>query len=427
MQSSGRLTELDAMRGVASLAVVVGHAIYNLPSRDLPIIRIMTTTPLRPFIDGRLAVIFFFVLSGLVLTRALLADHRRGFAVYAIRRVIRLCLPVAAVAMLSAILYVACHAPEAAPNPTGWLRIAGWGDVPSPWSVFRQATLIGVDGQFQLDPVLWTLVHELRFSLLLPLVIVLVAKWDPCGGMLLLTAGSLLFGLQIGDRLAAGAMLPSLTYLALQTAIFVWVASRASLLQSIFLSTSQSVAARWKPLGGCVVAGIVFGWHYSDGGTVMLGNNLAEGVMATLYFLPCFLVGAALSFGSMERFAPASNGRVRCIVGAVALLCFDNIFATVAAATLLILLAGQPGRLRTLLRTGPLVFLGRVSFSVYLVHLPLLFALSYALRNALPGAAINAVWVILVVPAAWMFYRVVELPAQRLARRIGRSPMVAAA
>jgi peptidoglycan/LPS O-acetylase OafA/YrhL len=125
MRNSGRLTELDAMRGIAALAVVVAHAIFNLPNADAPIIRIMTATPLRPLIDGRLAVIFFFVLSGLVLTRNLLAGPRPAFVVYALRRVIRLGLPAAAVVVRSAGSYVAWYAPEAAPNPTGWLRIDG--------------------------------------------------------------------------------------------------------------------------------------------------------------------------------------------------------------------------------------------------------------------------------------------------------------
>jgi peptidoglycan/LPS O-acetylase OafA/YrhL len=159
----------------------------------------------------------------------------------------------------------------------------------------------------------------------------------------------------------------------------------------------------------------------------MLGNNLSEGLLATLYFLPCFLAGAALSLGALERFAPARKNRTRCIVAAVALLCFDNILATVSAAVLLVLLARQPGRLGTFPRSTPLVFLGRISFSLYLVHLPLLFALSSALRDVLPGGAINTVWILLTVPVAWVLYRVVELPAQDLARRAGRLPTVVAA
>jgi peptidoglycan/LPS O-acetylase OafA/YrhL len=121
--------------------------------------------------------------------------------------------------------------------------------VPWAWSVARQVLLIGADGNFQLDPVLWTLVHEPRFSWLLPMVIVLATKWDPRGGMLLLTAGSVLFGLQIGDRVVAGTrpgseMLSALAYPALQAMVFFWMVMRVSLPRAISLSTGESVAAR---------------------------------------------------------------------------------------------------------------------------------------------------------------------------------------
>jgi peptidoglycan/LPS O-acetylase OafA/YrhL len=66
-----------------------------------------------------------------------------------------------------------------------------------------------------------------------------------------------------------------------------------------------------------------------------------------------------------------------------------------------------------------LVFLGRISFGLYLVHVPLLLGMSHGLHGILPMGAILALWIPLTLPAAWILCRVVDEPAQRLARLFG--------
>jgi peptidoglycan/LPS O-acetylase OafA/YrhL len=172
------------------------------------------------------------------------------------------------------------------------------------------------------------------------------------------------------------------------------------------------------------VTGALLAFHIGAGGRIMLGGSVAESFLATVYFAPAFLAGVALALGALEQFTVRPRDRVFCVIGALALLSYDNLFATATAAVLLIQVAEQPGRLRTLLRTDPLVFLGRISFSLYPVHLPLLLLLSFGLHSLLPGGMINAIWLVLSVPASWVFYRAAELPARSLARRVGRSPTI---
>ena len=84
--SAPRLSELDALRGIAAFLVLVHHArVLGLDPRpfDNPLLErgahmLMHFSPLRVLEFGREAVLFFFVLSGYVLTRALL---RSGQAV----------------------------------------------------------------------------------------------------------------------------------------------------------------------------------------------------------------------------------------------------------------------------------------------------------------------------------------------------------
>ena len=65
--------------------------------------------------------------------------------------------------------------------------------------------------------------------------------------------------------------------------------------------------------------------------------------------------------------------------------------AIYAGAVLLIVLARQPGRFRAALRCGPLAWLGGISFSLYLVHVPVLVASVHLLHDAWPPAAIALV------------------------------------
>lgn len=76
---------------------------------------------------------------------------------------------------------------------------------------------------------------------------------------------------------------------------------------------------------------------------------------------------------------------------------------------------GSPKHLPEFLTAKPLVWLGLISYSLYLWH-PLVFAIGRYL-----GAGIG--WqVVASLPVAWLSYRIVELPAQKWARRHFHGP-----
>ena len=71
----------------------------------------------------------------------------------------------------------------------------------------------------------------------------------------------------------------------------------------------------------------------------------------------------------------------------------------------------------------PLVFTGTVSYSLYLIHFPL-FKLAGAVWFQLYGSKPESFLVptlatVLVVPLAWIFYRLIELPTHELGRHWG--------
>ena len=76
--------------------------------------------------------------------------------------------------------------------------------------------------------------------------------------------------------------------------------------------------------------------------------------------------------------------------------------------------------LASLLESPVAQWLGRTSFSLYLMHVPVLTTLVFALGDALWWVA-ALVGVPASLLAGWAFHRAVERPSHRLARRTGRA------
>jgi peptidoglycan/LPS O-acetylase OafA/YrhL len=127
--------------------------------------------------------------------------------------------------------------------------------------------------------------------------------------------------------------------------------------------------------------------------------------------LPLFLVGIALF---QYRAGLASRRECVAVVTGVLALTSYTLGLPSAVAGLVAVLCIQFARLRQ----GPLVFCGEISYSLYLVHFPVgvaamrlsqLLGLGWGLRVAAAFASS--------LLAAWLLYRLVELPSHRLSRR----------
>ncbi len=353
-----RLPELDALRGLAAVVVLLHHSLLsaNLLSGRLGLW--LSATPLQPIQMGRPAVLFFFMLSGFVLTRSL---RSRGFvlsvrswAVWAAQRTIRLCLPVAGCVVLSAILHAAFF-DGTWPTQGPWLEGAWPQHPPTLVSVASQSLLLALGTGYTLNNALWSLVHEWRFSMLLPIVLAMPV---------------------LGFRGTASLIL------------------------------AAAAASSWA-------AG-------PFGSTMYVGATVIETAKATLYFSLPFVVGMALEIGDAAR-RPADRWTTVLGLAAVSGLCRNGSdYATFIGSAILIWLALQPGLLRRMLHHSALQFLGTISFSLYLIHVPVVVALQHGLHRQLPPAAIWATGIAASLLAACLFYWMIERPAHRLARRVDR-------
>ena len=368
-----RYPALDGLRGVAALVVLLHHVAFVVPAfattyftQELPptgsLLWWFSYTPLKLLTAGPEAVVVFFLLSGFVL--ALEPLNRSGFdwVAYYPRRIARLYVPiVASVVLAVALLLLVPRDPSAVTG--AWSAVLADPRV-SIGTVARESTVL-FGAEFLINPPLWSLVWEVWFSLLLPLfvaVVVLVRRawW---------AAALVGFGMSlVGMRLH----LPALGYLPMFL-IGVALASGAGDL--------RAVAAR------------IQGWRF---GTMAWAALTALGALL-------------LVFTWMVRGTAAID-----VVAAATVSGF-----TVVGATLLVVCCAFSPAAGRVLTTRPATWLGRISYSLYLVHVPVLLAITFAIGDA------QWWWIVVAaIPAsllvAWGFARVVEMPAHRFARWLGR-------
>ncbi|WP_166784115.1 acyltransferase family protein [Cryobacterium suzukii] len=184
----GRLGRLDALRGVAALVVLAHHVSMSMPeiaaaydsSDGVTLFSAgwwATLSPLKVFLAGPEFVLVFFVLSGFVLVRSPLAAREAGprydWSAYYVRRVIRLAAPVVVSVGLAVVWIVLVpRTVGAAGGP--WLARQDTPDL-GLGNLLREASIIGVTRRPDINPPLWSLVWEMWFSLLLPVFVAVAA------------------------------------------------------------------------------------------------------------------------------------------------------------------------------------------------------------------------------------------------------------
>jgi peptidoglycan/LPS O-acetylase OafA/YrhL len=99
--------------------------------------------------------------------------------------------------------------------------------------------------------------------------------------------------------------------------------------------------------------------------------------------------------------------------------------ANVVMSALLVYLVLRVGAVQSLLSAKPLVWLGKISFSLYLLHVPVLFSLGCWLYLKYPPLLGESFWVCVVVTVvslglAALFQRWVDAPSVRLARWVSQ-------
>ena len=358
-QSTARLAYLDAIRGIAALAVVWGH-LYLAFGVDYfrPIMR----TPLHLFFDAYAAVTLFFVLSGYVLSVRYLSMQRMGeFNLWGfyIKRYCRIVLPFLAVFALSYLVCIGFYQVFTDNDPV----LSKWAQ--KHWSAaklelpaseyLKAAVMVLPKTQFPLIPQAWTLRIEMGMSLALPFMVLLA-----CRSSWWLIAFTVIFVELLGLYVFA-------THFTL----------------GILLAQHQETMVRW-----------------------VRSNRI--------YSLLTLVIGIILL---TYRWPPEFL--------AVKLSPKDLRFVTGLGAFLLLLWVMSSPRVQRVMEWPALQFLGRVSYSLYLVHfIVLLTAAQYGIHwaNSVGITGSYSYWLAFAITIsgslilAAICYRYVERPAISLGK-----------
>jgi len=373
-----RLRSLDGLRGVAAIVVVAYHSLLINPTLADIVVNnktpapgsfwdILLYSPLRIFIAGNEAVIVFFVLSGLVLTLQVRRERDFNWGTYFPRRLVRLYLPMFASIVFAVIVTLLLHRDRTA-SDSAWVQFYTYPDFS--WKFAIQAADV-FNGTPDFNSPLWSLRWEVLFSLLLPVFVLVASR----GRKLAWAAVALApFAVLLGYE---NSVLP-LVYLP---AFIVGIA-----LAKLFTLRDESLmTGEQKPRRVPWWAHVVW---------------LAVAVVSLFLLILHWLLQPGI--GQNTHVAFASSALI--VLGATGIV-------TVAARW-------KPAI--RVLSIPPIHWLGRISFSLYLVHAPILIATANV-AHALPWPVQIAIGVGVSFGVAELFTRFVDIPSHRLSKKIGRT------
>lgn len=357
-QRSQRIAALDGLRALA----IAGVVLYHLrPSR---------------LNGGFLGVTLFFTLSGYLATKSIMrATARDGFSYprYICRRITRLMPPILVTIALTAVAtYIV--APSLLPKaqqdalPSA-LFLSNW------FYIFRNVSYFAAAGLPSPLTHLWFCGVQMQFYLVWPVILMALCSKT--------RSRNTAIGVTVTFTLASAAAMALMFDPAADTSrVYYGTDARAAELLCGALAAIAAPRLR-EILSGNIP-------------TPSAGKGISKVNVVSLAWLAAIIVGAFTLTGENP-------------------LLYRGGFLLLALLTGLLIICVQNTKciVRRLLSVKPLVWLGQRSFSVYLVHYPLLILMNPATRTTRIAWWEQALQLVVILAVAEVFYRLVERPCSR--------------
>jgi len=347
---------LQSLRGLAALWVVLYHLQVYLAFFHLALL------PIPGLNVGWLGVDLFFVLSAYLLGQPFLEGRPPRLGRFVADRFLRIAPAYYAAFAVTALLYAVFL-------PVGWIPRLAW------WSLvflqnFQFRTFIAV------NPAFWSLAVELQFYLLLPFL-------------------ARLFRGRHWPWALAGCLLASYLYRAL---LFHFTATIAGSSPTLVLESFTIPA---------------FLGHFALGLSAcrirIVPGHAGSGLRRAI-----FLVGLVLVAGPAAAWVPHGSVDFSGLS-----LAGDGLLRPLAACgfTLMVLATASRGWVARALSWRPIEWLGRISYSLYLIHIPAQVMTLLVIDATAHRYLWAATAAVASVAAGWLLYRAVEAPAEAWRRR----------
>lgn len=343
------------MRGIAALIVLFHHFVHMFYPAMLETTG-WRSQLLYPLVAGHESVMFFFVLSGFVLALPFLRGKSQPYPVFLWRRVLRIYGPYLGALTLA---IGGCAIWHNRLGTTGWAA-GTWGRQVDLRSVIEHIAFLGNYDYSRYDTAFWSLVYEMRISIIFPVLFLAVNRLR-LRYTAILAAACILIGVRASDSKS----LITFEYAAIFMAGILLAKNLGSLRERYRRSSAWK---RW------LVVALAFLLY--NGGHLLTGW------------------GPLWHLGDMP---------------------------VVAGAAGFILIGLNSSRARGILNSTLPSFLGKISYSLYLVHGTVLFAMAAMLKDRISPAGFFALYIPAAILLSWVFYHAVEAPFTRLSRSVGRS------
>lgn len=350
-----RFIQLDSLRGLAALAVFATHAISGVIS--VPLLVKIDRTPFSIFVNGNAAVMFFFVLSGFVLSLAFI-DGQKPISLMAFytKRIFRIYPAFIATVIFAVLLKQLVFQPHINADAGIWFKQYWLWELDAGHlkQILQTLSVISPNINYKLlNPPMWSLAVEMTMAFVIPFFIWLVSR---CNAVVNICFFVLLCYLSYGFK----------TYLNFHAGIFYLGVILAKYRQVIITEIGKrSVSVKILLL----LAGLLI---YNSG---MWFLNLRE----TSYYV-------------------------------VFVYCLPAIGSAVIIISVL-----TANRLSVFFEQRVFVFFGAITYSFYLMHFPLLFTLSSLMINHFSLYLAVVLALLTNVGISYLMMRFIEQPFQAMA------------
>jgi peptidoglycan/LPS O-acetylase OafA/YrhL len=325
---------------------------------------------LSSFVDpvGTEAVILFFVLSGFVLSLPAVREKAQSYFTFVIRRVFRIYVPYLAALAVSVAGALWLHG---AITKSDWFN-RSWSEAVNWQLVGRHLLFLGVFDTNQFDNPIWSLIHEMRISLVFPLLCALV--------------------LRIGTR---------------RSLVLALGLSCAAIFFELKPFMIDSDLAGSLHYAAFFVLGILLARHTTGLGAWFSRRRKLMRTLALVAALVLFLFAGPQILQHFSR--PSHYWRNKPL----------SDWITALGAGGLILISMNSQACKRVLFWSPIRFLGEVSYSLYLWHFIVMLYCVHLLYGKVHLAVILSMVFVLSLLVSWCSYRWIELPSIALGRRLG--------
>jgi peptidoglycan/LPS O-acetylase OafA/YrhL len=377
MNEKDRVPYLDSIRGLAALAVAVGHCLqmngddYRTEHRYLSTgtssVSDTLYYALQKMMAGRAAVMMFFVLSGLVLALSLM-KNKISYPGYAVRRFFRI-YPVFFVIII-------CSYAAHEIIGQGYRGDSSWfSDVANPdislSALMRGIFMWGTYGSNGLDNVMWTLIHEIRISLIIPFMLFTIIKygWRGVFTYFLVSLACTVWTHHTTGHIVEGYSAETFRKTLINTAFFV-----------VFFAVGIWLAVERDRIASYI-------------------KNMRGEVQLLLFFL--------CAYGFFKADADPHTYKSTMV---------DYMRGLGAAGFIALALGNR--RVAAALNHVLLTWLGRVSYSLYLVHIPILYVVAKTVGQHYSIFTMTVVVTTLSLASAAILVKTIEQPFILVGKRL---------